>query len=225
MVGMLANTTQRQNRLNYASLTFTDPGNNRKPAANGYRTLEELDESAAAIADADAAAASAYQQNDNVFDHHGHIGECNSMVVDDGGASGGDSYFGGSQVESMCTEMSYLSSGTTTMMGHGTVGNGNAKRRSSGGNSSCSSSEQQANYRGDYQHMEVRAIKTTDLLCWSFQIARGMEYLASRKVLHGDLAARNVLLAEGNVVKICDFGLAKEMYKDYNYKKKSEVSS
>jgi serine/threonine protein kinase len=48
-----------------------------------------------------------------------------------------------------------------------------------------------------------------------------MEYLASRKILHGDLAARNVLLAERNVVKICDFGLAKEMYHE-KYKKKSE---
>jgi serine/threonine protein kinase len=37
------------------------------------------------------------------------------------------------------------------------------------------------------------------------------------------MAARNALLTEGNVVKICDFGLAKEMYKDYKYKKKSEV--
>ena len=40
-----------------------------------------------------------------------------------------------------------------------------------------------------------------------------MEYLASKKVLHGDLAARNVLLAEGNIVKICDFGLSKMLQK------------
>jgi serine/threonine protein kinase len=37
------------------------------------------------------------------------------------------------------------------------------------------------------------------------------------KVLHGDLAARNVLLAEGGIVKVADFGLARQM-KDYEYK-------
>ncbi|KAK9497787.1 hypothetical protein O3M35_003710 [Rhynocoris fuscipes] len=63
-------------------------------------------------------------------------------------------------------------------------------------------------------------ITTKDLICWSYQIARGMEYLASRKVLHGDLATRNILLAEGNIVKICDFGFAKSMYQDENYTKK-----
>lgn len=51
-----------------------------------------------------------------------------------------------------------------------------------------------------------------------------MEYLASRKVLHGDLAARNILLSDHNIVKICDFGLAKSMYKNDNYKKRGDVS-
>jgi len=44
------------------------------------------------------------------------------------------------------------------------------------------------------------------------------------QVLHGDLAARNILLADDNVAKICDFGLAKSMYKSDNYRKKSAVS-
>ncbi len=42
-------------------------------------------------------------------------------------------------------------------------------------------------------------------------------------MLHGDLAARNILLADNNVVKVADFGLAREMYRAENYKKKSEV--
>ncbi|KAL7633707.1 UNVERIFIED_CONTAM: hypothetical protein RMT77_015661 [Armadillidium vulgare] len=64
-------------------------------------------------------------------------------------------------------------------------------------------------------------LTTTDLLCWAWQVANGMEYLTSRKVLHGDLAARNLLLASNNVVKICDFGLSRKMYKNYVYLKKS----
>ncbi|XP_076749941.1 PDGF- and VEGF-receptor related [Xylocopa sonorina] len=79
-----------------------------------------------------------------------------------------------------------------------------------------------SNYRGDYKDQNLKPICTQDLLSWAFQVARGMEYLSQRRVLHGDLAARNILLAENNVVKICDFGLAKTMYKDNNYKKKSD---
>ncbi|XP_071455264.1 vascular endothelial growth factor receptor 1-like isoform X2 [Hetaerina americana] len=82
--------------------------------------------------------------------------------------------------------------------------------------------EWRTNYRGDYGRREVRPICTSDLICWAFQVARGIDYLASRKVLHGDLAARNILLAEDNIVKICDFGLAKSMYKSDNYKKKGD---
>lgn len=46
---------------------------------------------------------------------------------------------------------------------------------------------------------------------------------ALSQLIHRDLAARNILLTEDNVVKICDFGLAKDCYK-YDYKKKSDVS-
>lgn len=79
-----------------------------------------------------------------------------------------------------------------------------------------------SNYQSDYKGPK-RSVTTTDLLCWAFQVARGMDYLASRKVLHGDLAARNILLCDDNVVKICDFGLARSMYKTDNYRKKGEV--
>ncbi|XP_056295178.1 vascular endothelial growth factor receptor 3 isoform X2 [Pseudoliparis swirei] len=62
-----------------------------------------------------------------------------------------------------------------------------------------------------------------DLLCYSFQVARGMEFLASRKCIHRDLAARNILLSESNIVKICDFGLARDIYKDPDYVRKGNA--
>lgn len=68
-----------------------------------------------------------------------------------------------------------------------------------------------------------RPIASTDLLCWALQTSNGMDYLASRKVLHGDLAARNILLCDGNIVKICDFGLARTMYKSGLYHTKTQV--
>jgi serine/threonine protein kinase len=94
-----------------------------------------------------------------------------------------------------------------------------------------------------------KVVTTCDLLCFAFQCARGMQYLAHRKVslvfcpnnyifitkyhlflylsthlqlIHRDLAARNVLLADDNIVKICDFGLAKDVYKYDNYVKKND---
>ena len=45
------------------------------------------------------------------------------------------------------------------------------------------------------------------------------------KVIHRDLAARNVLVGEGEKCKVTDFGMARDVYGDDIYKKKSRVSN
>uniref|UniRef100_A0A8C9SW25 receptor protein-tyrosine kinase n=1 Tax=Scleropages formosus TaxID=113540 RepID=A0A8C9SW25_SCLFO len=71
--------------------------------------------------------------------------------------------------------------------------------------------------------LEKSHLTMEDLISYSFQVAKGMEFLSSRKCIHRDLAARNILLSENNVVKICDFGLARDVYKDPDYVRKGDA--
>ncbi|XP_035392206.1 macrophage colony-stimulating factor 1 receptor [Electrophorus electricus] len=56
-----------------------------------------------------------------------------------------------------------------------------------------------------------------DLLKFSYQVAQGLEFLTAKNCIHRDVAARNVLLADRCVAKICDFGLARDIMNDSNY--------
>ncbi|XP_078220915.1 vascular endothelial growth factor receptor 3 isoform X3 [Callithrix jacchus] len=81
----------------------------------------------------------------------------------------------------------------------------------------------QASPDGEAEDLWLSPLTMEDLVCYSFQVARGMEFLASRKCIHRDLAARNILLSESDVVKICDFGLARDIYKDPDYVRKGSA--
>ncbi|NXS63591.1 FLT3 kinase, partial [Brachypteracias leptosomus] len=64
---------------------------------------------------------------------------------------------------------------------------------------------------------DLNVLTFEDLLCFSYQVAKGMEFLESKSCIHRDLAARNILVTHGKMVKICDFGLARDVVNDSNY--------
>ncbi|KAJ8342037.1 hypothetical protein SKAU_G00319650 [Synaphobranchus kaupii] len=70
---------------------------------------------------------------------------------------------------------------------------------------------------GEGNQAESVSLQMEDLLSFSYQVAKGMDFLASRNCIHRDLAARNILLTQGRVAKICDFGLARDITSDSNY--------
>ena len=76
---------------------------------------------------------------------------------------------------------------------------------------------------------EDDVINSRCLVKWAYDVCKGMEYLSEHKIMHGDLAARNVLLYEHPIIerqsvgKVADFGLSKKFYDNVNYQKESRL--
>ena len=73
---------------------------------------------------------------------------------------------------------------------------------------------------------ETNVLNSRCLATWTYQIASGMQFLAANKIMHGDLALRNILLgdnpfeAKPPVAKVADFGLSKSFSDYVIYEKK-----
>ncbi|XP_038066020.1 proto-oncogene tyrosine-protein kinase receptor Ret-like isoform X2 [Patiria miniata] len=69
---------------------------------------------------------------------------------------------------------------------------------------------------------EKKDLTPTEILTFASQVVRGMEYLASKQCIHRDLATRNILLGEGLVCKVSDFGLARDVAEKSQYEMQSQ---
>ncbi|XP_067465187.1 macrophage colony-stimulating factor 1 receptor 2 [Thunnus thynnus] len=95
-----------------------------------------------------------------------------------------------------------------------------ARLRSDSGISCCSEyQEMQPIMSPGQKHLGVQkdSLSIGDLMRFSHQVAQGLDFLSTRNCIHRDVAARNVLLTDCRVAKICDFGLARDIRNDDSY--------
>lgn len=63
----------------------------------------------------------------------------------------------------------------------------------------------------------------SEQLSLASQVAAGMQYMAERRCVHMDLAARNCLVAKGTLVKVADFGLSRTLPPGQDYWRSDQV--
>ncbi|KAF5288232.1 hypothetical protein FQA39_LY04000 [Lamprigera yunnana] len=56
---------------------------------------------------------------------------------------------------------------------------------------------------------QQKTVTPTRVVTWAKQIAGGMQYLHAHKIIHRDLKSPNVLIGDGEIIKISDFGTSR----------------
>lgn len=65
-------------------------------------------------------------------------------------------------------------------------------------------------------------ITSKELIKFSYHIAKGMEYVASKGIVHRDLASRNILVSKDKICKVADFGFARRVGDECAYERTTE---
>lgn len=73
-----------------------------------------------------------------------------------------------------------------------------------------------------YLRNNKHRLELSNLLLYAFQLSTALSYLESKKYVHRDIAARNVLVSSDKCVKLADFGLSRWMGEDQSYYKASK---
>ncbi|XP_035702786.1 vascular endothelial growth factor receptor kdr-like isoform X2 [Folsomia candida] len=79
------------------------------------------------------------------------------------------------------------------------------------------------NYKAKETDEQDSALNVDDFIIWSIQIANALRFLTDKKVIHGDIAARNILLYTRDLAKLTDFGLSRRLYEYTNYIKQGQT--
>nr|CAH7751184.1 unnamed protein product [Callosobruchus chinensis] len=73
-----------------------------------------------------------------------------------------------------------------------------------------------------YLQTHKSRLDLANLLLYAYQLSTALSYLESKKYVHRDIAARNVLVSTDKCVKLADFGLSRWMGDDQSYYKASK---